>query len=137
MSIEFILPVRVYVDDTDAGKIVYHANYLKYFEHARTEWLRSLGVDRPAVLGEDRLLVIAGVNVEYLMPAKLDDLLHVTVTLAKIARSYMIFSQLVKRAEDVICRGEIKVACVKREGMKPATLPDHIAEQIKQWAAGV
>lgn len=130
MPSEFILPIRVYVDDTDAGKIVYHANYLKYCEHARTEWLRELGVAKPAVLSAEKLLVVAEANVRYLRPAKLDDLLFVSVAVSRVARTYIVFLQEVNCERGIVCKAEIKIACVMREHMKPAAFPTEFKQLL-------
>ena len=109
---EFFLPLRIYIEDTDAGGIVYYVNYLKFMERARTERLRELGFAKPAVLDEGRLLVVANAEVDYRKPARLDDYLRVSAKIRKIARSYLVFEQQVMRDADMLCRAEIRVACV-------------------------
>lgn len=127
---DFHLPVRVYIEDTDAGGIVYYVNYLKYMERARTEWMRSFGVAKPAVLDEGKLFVVHSANVQYLRPAVLDDQLTVTARVGKLARSYLVFEQMVQRQGEILCRGEIKVACVEQNSMKPVAIPPVIRDAI-------
>ncbi|WP_439135518.1 tol-pal system-associated acyl-CoA thioesterase [Pseudomaricurvus sp.] len=127
---EFYLPVRVYIEDTDAGGIVYYVNYLKYMERARTERMRSFGFDKPAILEDGKLFVVHSANVQYLRPALLDDELTVSAGMGKLARTYIIFNQEILRQGEVICRGEIKVACVERSTMKPAVIPDIIRKAL-------
>ena len=124
-STEFILPIRVYIEDTDAGGIVYYVNYLKYIERSRTEFLRSLGYGKAAVIGDDLLLVVRSVEADYLSPARLDDEILATASLTKVANTYVIFEQEVRRHEEVLCRATVKVACVspKAGSMKPSPMP--------------
>ncbi|GAB3095051.1 tol-pal system-associated acyl-CoA thioesterase [Pseudomaricurvus hydrocarbonicus] len=127
----FQLPLRVYIEDTDAGGIVYYVNYLKYMERARTEWMRSFGFEKPAILDEGKLFVVHSANVQYLRPALLDDELTATAQMSKLARSYLIFSQTIERQGEPICRGDIKVACVDQGTMKPAAIPQAIRDVLK------
>ena len=119
----FEWPIRVYIEDTDAGGIVYYVNYLKYMERARTELLRSYGFHKAAVLEEDKLFVVHSAQVDYLRPAVLDDELVATASIVKLARSYLVFEQIISRAGEPICQGQIKVACVNAANMKPAAMP--------------
>lgn len=132
---KFNYPIRVYVEDTDAGGIVYYVNYLKFFERVRTEFLRSLGYGKVAVLDEGLLLVVRRAQIEYLAPAHLDDELVVTAEITKLARSYIVFAQETHRAGQVLCTGEIQVACVKRSRgvMKPSALPEKIHLDLQNW----
>ncbi len=133
---EFGLPIRVYIEDTDAGGIVYYVNYLKYMERARTEFMRSLGFDKPAILEEGKLFVVHSANVQYLRPALLDDQLTATASISKLARSYLIFSQTIERNGEPICRGDIKVACVVQASMRPAPIPELIREACSGFKNG-
>ncbi len=129
----FQMPLRVYIEDTDAGGIVYYVNYLKFMERARTECLRTLGFDKPAMVAEDRLFVVHSAEIAYLRPALLDDQLTVTATISKLARSYMSFSQSILRNGEPICRADIKVACVQRETMKPVAMPEEVWRAVKAY----
>ncbi len=128
---EFIWPLRVYIEDTDAGGIVYYVNYLKFMERARTESLRSLGYDKAFIFNNDMMFVVASANVNYYAPAQLDDELHVKTTATKVARSYIIMQQDVYRGEQKLCAGEIKIACVDR-AMKPAAMPVDMRQALIQ-----
>ncbi|MFL0811634.1 MAG: tol-pal system-associated acyl-CoA thioesterase [Agarilytica sp.] len=132
MCDEFSFTIRVYIEDTDAGGIVYYVNYLKFMERARTELLRTLGINKPATLEEGNLLVVASVNVKYLKSALLDDELQVTAKILKLARSYFLIEQKVMRGEECLAGGEIKVACVDQETMKPCVFPKRIQGLLGQ-----
>lgn len=133
---EFILPLRVYIEDTDAGGIVYYVNYLKFIERSRTELLRSLGYGKAAVLDDGSLLVVRSAEVDYLMPAKLDDEIVATAVLQKVANTYVIFHQEVRRGDDVLCRATVKVACVGQKNglMRPSALPEGIRASLREYA---
>ncbi len=131
---EFSLALRVYIEDTDAGGIVYYVNYLKFMERSRTELLRTLGYDKPAILDDQLLLVVHSANVVYKRAAKLDDELHVTAKVVKLARSYVVFQQCVFRGDQLLCEGEIKVACVSQLEMKPQAMPKQLFKAIEDWA---
>jgi 4-hydroxybenzoyl-CoA thioesterase len=124
------LSVRVYIEDTDAGGIVYHANYLKYMERCRTEFFRGLGYDKPAILAGGGLLVIASAQLSYRRPAVLDDSLRITCEIQKLARSYADFAQRVLWDDELLCEGVIRVACVSSASMKPCALPQDIHSQL-------
>ncbi len=127
---EFNLPVRVYIEDTDAGGIVYYVNYLKFMERARTEFMRQLGFDKPAILDDGKLLVVHSLETQYKRPALLDDALQVTAQVIRLKRSFLVFRQQVKRGDTVMCEADIKVACVERESMKPTAIPDIMREAV-------
>lgn len=132
---EFSLPLRVYIEDTDAGGIVYYVNYLKFMERSRTELLRTLGYDKPAILDDNLLLVVHSANITYKRSARLDDQLQVTAAVKKLARSYVVFQQCVLRNDELLCEGEIKVACVSQQQMRPQAMPQALFEAIQGWAA--
>ncbi|NIB42000.1 tol-pal system-associated acyl-CoA thioesterase [Pseudomaricurvus alkylphenolicus] len=125
-------PLRVYIEDTDAGGIVYYVNYLKFMERGRTELMRSLGFGKAAILEEGRMFVVHGADVRYLRPAQLDDELTVVTSISKLARSYLIFRQQVVRSGEPLCQGEIKVACVEQASMKPVAIPGTVHSVLKQ-----
>ncbi|WP_111641283.1 tol-pal system-associated acyl-CoA thioesterase [Marinimicrobium alkaliphilum] len=129
----FSIPVRVYIEDTDAGGIVYYVNYLKYMERARTELLRALGYDKPAILEGGQLLVVHSAQISYRRPARLDDALGVTADVARLARTYVEFEQRVWRGNDLLCEGLIRVACVSGERMKPSAMPKDLHENVARW----
>lgn len=135
MQSVFSVPVRVYIEDTDAGGIVYYVNYLKFMERARTEFLRALGYDKPAILTTGQLLVVHSASVNYRRPARLDDSLSVTAVPVKIARSSVIFLQQVFRERELLCEANIRIACVDASSMKPSALPEDIHAKISALVA--
>jgi len=131
MQNEFYLPLRVYIEDTDAGGIVYYVNYLKYMERARTELLRSKGFSKPAILDEGMLLVVVASEVLYKKPARLDDELEVTAKIIELARSYAVFEQHIFCDEVCLTESKIKIACVNRGTMRPCAFPRRVAQLMK------
>ena len=120
-------PVRVYIEDTDAGGIVFYANYLKYMERARTEWLREEGFNKPAMPEEGRLLIVAAINVNYVRSAALDDELMIKTRILKAARSYWEIEQLVERDQALLCKGIVKLACVDSKSLRPKPIPQALS----------
>ena len=129
----FSIPLRVYIEDTDAGGIVYYVNYLKYMERSRTEFLRSLGYHKPAILDGGLLLVVHSAQINYRRSARLDDQLQVTSQIEKLARSYIEFKQQVLRSGELLCEGVIRIACVDANSMKPNALPADMHHQLDQF----
>ena len=129
----FSLPVRVYIEDTDAGGIVYYVNYLKFMERSRTEFLRTLGYHKAAILDGGLLLVVHAANVNYRRSARLDDELQVKTTVANLARTYVEFNQIVMRADELLCEGMVRIACVNSDTMRPCPLPEGLRLQLKQF----
>lgn len=132
---EFSIPIRVYIEDTDAGGIVYYVNYLKFMERCRTEFLRALGYHKPAILDEGLLLVVHSAQVDYHRSARLDDELQVTTSIIKLARTYVEFKQQVFRKQELLCSGLIRVVCVDASVMKPHAIPAQMHQQISQYQA--
>lgn len=129
----FSWPVRVYYEDTDAGGIVYYANYLKFCERARTEWLRHLGIEQDGFLAAGIGFVVRQVQLDMRAPARYNDLLTVTATPHKVGRASLSFAQEIYNQDDkLLCRAGVKVACVELERMKPVAIPDPIAEVINR-----
>jgi len=128
----FVWPVRVYYEDTDSGGVVYHVHYLKYLERARTEWLRELGVVQERLAREQGLLfAVHTIVLDYLAPARLDDLLQVGVEVAELGGASITFSQeIIRRGEEPLCRGRIKVACLGVHDFRPRPLPREIRAKI-------
>ncbi|MDO3388811.1 tol-pal system-associated acyl-CoA thioesterase [Gilvimarinus sp. SDUM040013] len=126
----FAIPVRVYIEDTDAGGIVYYVNYLKFMERSRTEFLRQYGYDKPAILEDGKLLVVHRAEVDYQRSARLDDLLSVSTEIEKLARTYVVFRQSILRGNELLCTGLIRIACVAPDTMKPCAMPATMCEQL-------
>lgn len=128
----FGIDVRVYYEDTDAGAIVYYGNYLRYFERARTEWLRAMGISQQALMREQqRQFVVSHASLDFLAPARLDDVLRVSVQPVRLARTYVELLQLAQCAERVLCRCTVTVACVDSGSFRPAAIPRDIAVRMK------
>lgn len=131
MPAEFIWNVRVYYEDTDAGGIVYYANYLKFFERARTEWLRAIHVEQHALLQEhDVLFVVKSVGAEYHAPAKLDDELKLTLSIEKLGRASIQFVQQAWCGERLLNTARVKVGCVGSD-LSPRAVPPAVAEKMR------
>src|SRR3989304_2087314 len=120
----FSWPVRVYYEDIDAGGVVYYANYLKFFERARTEWLRSFGLNQDKLAQEEGLIfVVRRALLDFVRPARLDDMLEISVEPLKLARVYADLAQEARCGTQVLARAEIRVACLNQRGFKPVALP--------------
>lgn len=128
---EYIFPVRVYIEDTDGGGIVYYVNYLKFMERARTEFLRHLGFDHYLHAEEDFMFVVRGAEVRYHQPARMDDALTVSARIHSLGRASLVFRQEVRRGDSVLCGGTIDIACVKRSDLKPRALPERLVDLLK------
>jgi acyl-CoA thioester hydrolase len=128
----FTHPVRVYWEDTDAGGIVFYANYLKFFERARTEWLRSLGHgQQEMVTATGCMFVVQETRVRYVSPARLDDMLSVTVDVTHRGRASLAIAQQAWCGDRLVAEGEIRIGCVERATMKPQRIPGPILEAIE------
>ena len=131
MPADFIWNVRVYYEDTDAGGIVYYANYLKFFERARTEWLRALNVNQHTLLQEhDAMFVVKSVSAEYHAPARLDDVLKLTLSIEKLGRASLCFIQQAWHGELLLNTARVKVGCVD-SALRPRAVPSVVADRIR------
>lgn len=131
-SSDFTTTVRVYFEDTDAQGVVYHANYLRFFERARTDFLRALGFEQRGMLEAQRLaIVISSVQMRFARPAKLDDLLAIRTRVTKMGRASFTFDQSAWRDGQLVCQAELRVACVGPD-LRPAALPEDWYETIKK-----
>ena len=127
----FRWPLRVYWEDTDAGGVVFYANYLKFFERARTEWLRSLGVSQEALRHDPGVLfVVSETTVRYLRSARLDDALAITVRLADAGKASLTLDQQALRGDEVLAEGRIRVGCVDAHTLRPRRIPSHLLDTI-------
>ena len=130
-ALSFSHPVRIYWEDTDAGGVVFYANYLKFFERARTEWLRSLGLGQQQMQQERGLLfVVTETQVRYLQPARLDDELTVTVALGEVARATLTLVQAALRGTMLLADSRITLACVESNTFRPQRLPQPILDAL-------
>ncbi len=132
MMKRFSWPVRVYYEDTDTGGIVYYANYLKFFERARTEWLRSFGLNQDKLAQKEGLIfVVRRASLDFVRPARLDDMLEVTVEPLKLARVYVLqLAQEARRGAQVLARAEIQVACLNLRSFKPVAIPQFLRDNL-------
>jgi acyl-CoA thioester hydrolase len=129
----FSLPVRVYFQDTDAGGVVYHANYLNFMERARTEWLRAHGYSNAGLMKEfGMVFVVRSIKLDYLKPALLDDSLGVTARIKEIGRSRLTLLQTILRGSDVLTEAEVHLVCVSLESFKPVSVPEVLRVQLVQ-----
>jgi acyl-CoA thioester hydrolase len=136
MTMTFELPIRVYWEDTDAGGIVFYANYLKFFERARTEWLRSLGVGQQALREQTGgMFVVSETSIKYHRPARLDDELLVTARRQESGRASLTIAQQAWRktagAPELLCEGSIRIGWVSAATMKPERIPNTVLEAIQ------
>jgi len=129
---EFSLDLRVYIEDTDAGGIVYYVNYLKFMERARTELMRSLGFGKKYIFNHDLMFVVREMNVQYLRPATLDDELVVTAAVRELRGASMLMHQAVRRGAQSLAEGEVTIACVDRAGFKPRRMPADMVARLRQ-----
>ncbi len=130
---DFDIGLRVYWEDTDAGGVVFFANYLKFFERARTEWLRSLGFSQERMRVDDAAaFVVSETSVRYLRPARLDDWLTVTVRLAVVARASITIEQQAWRGDELLAEGSIRIACVDTARFALRRIPAGITNALTQ-----
>ncbi|MDC0609568.1 tol-pal system-associated acyl-CoA thioesterase [Vibrio sp.] len=120
----FDWPIRVYYEDTDAGGVVYHSNYLNYFERARTEMLRSEGISQQVLLEQNIGFVVRSLTIDYVKAAVLDDELTIKTHISEMKKVSLTFCQeLVNDAGEVLCKAIVKVACINNKKMKPISIP--------------
>lgn len=133
MMDDFKWPVRVYIEDTDAGGIVYYVNYLKFMERARTEFLRSHGFGKDFIFNVDLMFVVHSVQTEYVKPARLDDELFATVRILKAGKTFLAMEQNIYQqgSEELVCKGEVKIACVDKKTIRPKRIPEDILAALQ------
>ena len=128
----FSWPVRVYYEDTDAAGVVYYANYLRFMERARTEWLRAMGFEQTELAETAGIaFVVRTAAIDYLKPARFNDGLQVTVELIKVGAGQIDVAQRVLRGEALLARATIKVICVQLRTMRPVRMPRPLATRIR------
>jgi len=128
----FHFPVRVYYEDTDMAGVVYYANYLRFLERARTEWLAALGFELAAVEREHAItFVVHHVDIRFHQPARLGDRLDVTATLAELGRARMLMLQDVRRGPETLVEARVTLACLDRLNWRPARIPAPLAERME------
>lgn len=132
----FSFPVRVYFENTDAGGVVYHSEYLKFLERARTEWLRHLGFTHQGLARKHGIIFVASqVAVDFVKPARLDDSVSIGVAIESLGRVRVIFHQEIRResgqSSEVLVRGRVTIACVSCEGFKPTEIPEEVRKELE------
>jgi tol-pal system-associated acyl-CoA thioesterase len=128
----YSFPVRVYFENTDAGGVVYHAEYLKFLERARTEWLRHLGFDHQALARDHRaVFVVTALTIDFLKAARLDDNVAVSVHLESLGKVRCVFAQEIRRDDEVLVKAKVTVACVAGESFKPAEIPAALRKKME------
>ena len=131
---DFQWQVRVYYEDTDSGGVVYYANYLRFMERARTEWIRMLGFEQDRLIRDDGILfAVRSASLEYLRPARFNDLLNVSVRLVERRRASLAFEQVVSRLDDdsdPLCTGSVRIACLTADSLEPTPIPAYLLEEI-------
>ncbi len=141
MKTPFFWPVRVYYEDTDAGGVVYHANYLKFFERARTERLRSLGLEQDAIRTHCGVIfAVKSAQMDYIKSARFNDALSVSAEVSELKRASLTFRQEIRRDTpegELLCQATIRIACLTDGGLRPAAIPGFLLERIKEVHAGV
>ena len=129
---EFNWPIRVYYEDTDSAGVVYHSNYLRFMERARTEWLRELGYSHNQLCeAENLVFVVSSMNIDFKRPAYFDELLNVRSCVTKLSGSSLVFEQIViNKAEEIKCRADVYIACVDPITFKPKRIPAAIRAEF-------
>jgi len=128
----FTWPVRVYYEDTDSGGVVYYANYLKYMERARTEFLRARGFEQDQLIEKQNIIfAVRSVQCDYKSPARFNDELIVTAEIIELKKASMLFEQKIVRSQQpnqILCQGKIRIACLHADTFKPRAIPNSIME---------
>jgi len=128
----YSFPVRVYFENTDAGGVVYHSEYLKFLERARTEWLRHLGFDHQALARNHRVVfVVTSAAIDFTRPARLDDTVAVSVRLESLGKVRCVFVQEIRRDDEVLVSAKVTVACVTGENFKPVEIPEALRKKME------
>ncbi|MFZ2313593.1 MAG: tol-pal system-associated acyl-CoA thioesterase [Methylobacter sp.] len=127
----FNWPVRVYYEDTDAGGVVFYANYLKFFERARTEMLRAMGYEQDELIATEGIIfVVRSVQIDYLSPARFNEQLQVSAEVSEVKKASLTFEQVIARGDDVLCKGVIRIACLDVQTMRPKAIPETLFRTI-------
>ncbi|TNF35403.1 MAG: tol-pal system-associated acyl-CoA thioesterase [Gammaproteobacteria bacterium] len=129
----FVWPVRVYYEDTDSGGVVYYANYLKFMERARTEFLRHLGFEQDELItNQNVIFAVHSLNVDYHKPARFNELLEVSARIIEFKKASMLFEQSVVRVTDgaLLCSGKVRIASLKADSFMPCAIPEIIREKV-------
>jgi len=130
---EFIWSIRVYYEDTDAGGIVYHANYLKFMERARTEWLRDRGFEQTQLKQQHNLIIVVRkISIDYFKPALFNDILYIKTHITQLGKASMTMTQEVLRDAEILCTAVVKLAAINAINQRPQALPPDIIKALQQ-----
>lgn len=134
MNTEFNWQVRVYYEDTDAGGVVFYANYLRFMERARTEWLRHIGFEHKQLIKQRNLVfAVKSVSIDYKKPARLDDLLNVSSSIIKYRGASITFQQLIhNESNELLTQAEVKVACLNATTLKASPMPEELLTELSK-----
>lgn len=127
---QFIWPIRVYYEDTDVGGIVYHSNYLKYFERARSEWLRKLGYELDELAEDGLMFVVTHAELDFIVPAKFNEALEVHSTVTEFRGASFTFAQRLMRGELCLVRASVKAATVNSTTLRPTKMPRNLKQEM-------
>jgi acyl-CoA thioester hydrolase len=131
LSKAFIWPVRVYYEDTDAGGVVFYANYLRFMERARTELLRAKGFEQDELMANEGVIfAVRSLSVEYLKPARFNQLLQVSAEITTIKKATLEFAQQIIHNNNLLVTSDVRIACIDVNTMKPKAIPDHLVRAI-------
>ena len=125
-----VIDVRIYYEDTDSGGVVYYANYLKYCERGRTEYLRQLGFNQDELMQQNIVFAVRKATIDYKLPARLDDTIQVITEIDKLKKASIIFKQTIKRDNDIICQAQVVIACLNAKQFSPTAIPSSIMSQL-------
>jgi len=132
---EFSFPIRVYYEDTDVAGLVYHANYLKFFERARTEWLREMDVDQTAMMANDNIFAVSHIDIKYLKPARFNDQLRVVSQISNCGFASVMFQQQLYRIDNpdvMLSSASVKVVNITLSTMTPCALDEALKEELQR-----
>jgi acyl-CoA thioester hydrolase len=130
----FSWPVRVYYEDTDAGGVVFYANHLKFFERARTEMLRAMGYEQDELIANEGIIfVVRSVQVDYLSPARFNEQLQVSAKVSLAKKTSLTFEQIITRDDEVLCKGNIRIACLDAQTMRPKAIPETLFSALRAY----
>ena len=132
----FSIPIRVYWEDTDAGGVVYHARYVAFLERARSDALRALGLGQRELQQAGQVFAVHSMRIDFLRPARLDDLLEVSAQVSRLGRASLVFSQRIVRGEEVLLEAEVKVASLRAADFRPCPMDATLYQELHRLQAG-
>lgn len=127
----FNWPLRIYYEDTDSGGVVYYANYLKFMERARSEFLRHYGIEQDQLIKDNIIFAVRRAELDYLSPARFNDELNISAKIIELKKASMLFEHkisLVSQPQNILCQGKVLVACLRADKFKPCAIPKSIVE---------